>query len=117
MLFRSDLFGYGNGLQNGKLSPLPGFPVAVCANADSVSIDPTGQFLYVRNGSAGSVTARCPGLPRQCGSPGVAFGLLLQPRHPGRPAALATGHVLRGSIPGLRVPRQRFAHTRTDVHA
>ena len=53
---------------------------------------------------AGSLTARGPALPRQCGSTGVAFDLFLQPRHPGPPAALAAGHVLRGSIPGLRVP-------------
>ena len=53
---------------------------------------------------AGSLTARGPVLPRQCGSAGVAFGNLLLPRHPGPPAALAAGHVLRGSIPGPRVP-------------
>ena len=53
---------------------------------------------------AGSVTARGPMLPRQSGSTGVAFGLSPQPRHPGRPAAFATGHGLRGSIPGPHVP-------------
>ena len=53
---------------------------------------------------AGSLTARGPMPPRQSGSIGVAFGNLLLPRHPGQPAALATGHVLRGSIPGPRVP-------------
>ena len=53
---------------------------------------------------AGSVTARGPGLPCQCGSPGVAFGTSPLPRHPGPPATEVAGHVLRGSIPGLRVP-------------
>ena len=49
-------YQYSIDAQTGALSPLPGFPVAVGAKADSVSIDPTNQFLYVRNGSAGTVT-------------------------------------------------------------
>jgi len=53
---------------------------------------------------AGSLTARGPMPPRHIGSIGVAFGILLLPRHPGPPATLAAGHVLRGSIPGPRVP-------------
>ena len=53
---------------------------------------------------AGSLTARGPMPPRHIGSIGVTFGFLLQPRHPGPPTALAAGHVLRGSIPGPRVP-------------
>ena len=52
----------------------------------------------------GSVTARGRMPPRPIGSTGVAFGFLRQARHPGPPAVLVTGHVLRGSIPGLRVP-------------
>lgn len=53
----TNLFGYGIDAQTGALSALPGFPVAVGANADAISIDPTNQFLYVRSGSAGTVTA------------------------------------------------------------
>ena len=49
------MLGYSIDRQTGALNPVPGFPVAVGANADSVSIDPTNQFLYVRNGSAGTV--------------------------------------------------------------
>ena len=50
----SNLLGYSIDAQTGALSPLPGCAVAVGANADSVSIDPTNPFLYVRNGSAGT---------------------------------------------------------------
>jgi 6-phosphogluconolactonase (cycloisomerase 2 family) len=49
------VLGYSIDRQTGALNPLPGFPVAVGANADSISIDPTNQFLYVRNGGAGTV--------------------------------------------------------------
>ena len=49
------MLGYSIDPQSGTLNPLPGFPVAVGASADSVSIDPTNQFLYVRNGRAGNV--------------------------------------------------------------
>lgn len=52
----TDLLGYSVDGNSGALALLPGFPVAVGASADSVSIDPTNQFLYVRNGSAGTVT-------------------------------------------------------------
>ena len=52
----TDLFGFGIDKQTGALSPLPGFPLAVGATADSVSIDPKNQFLYVTNRSAGKVT-------------------------------------------------------------
>jgi 6-phosphogluconolactonase len=51
----TNVLGYSIDAQTGALSPLPGFPVAVGANADSISIDPTNQFLYVRNGSTGTV--------------------------------------------------------------
>ena len=53
---------------------------------------------------AGSLTARGPCLPRQCGRHGVTFGLAPQPRHPGQPEPYGPGHGLRGSIPGLHVP-------------
>jgi 6-phosphogluconolactonase len=51
----TNVLGYSMDAQTGALSPLPGFPVAVGANADSISIDPTNQFLYVTNGSVGTV--------------------------------------------------------------
>jgi 6-phosphogluconolactonase (cycloisomerase 2 family) len=51
----TNLLGYSIDARTGSLSPLSGFPVAVGADADSISIDPTNQFLYVRNGSAGTV--------------------------------------------------------------
>ena len=65
---------------------------------------PPGSRTKCLRACAGSLTARGPPLPRHCGSDGVAFDLLLQPRHPGPPAPLGAGHVLRGSIPGPRVP-------------
>ena len=43
-------------VNTGALSPLAGFPFAVDANATSIGIDPTNQFLYVSNGGAGTVT-------------------------------------------------------------
>jgi 6-phosphogluconolactonase (cycloisomerase 2 family) len=52
----TNVFGFSINKQTGALSPLPGSPVAVGAAADSVSIDPTNQFLYVTNRSAGKVT-------------------------------------------------------------
>jgi 6-phosphogluconolactonase (cycloisomerase 2 family) len=52
----TNVLGYSIDQLTGTLSPLAGFPVAVGANADSLTIDPTNQFLYVRNGSAGTVT-------------------------------------------------------------
>ena len=52
----TNLFGFSTDQQTGALSPLSGFPVAIGVNATSVSIDPTNQFLYVANGSAGTVT-------------------------------------------------------------
>lgn len=51
----TSVLGYSIDRQTGALSPLPGFPVAVGTNADSINIDPTNQFLYVRNSSAGTV--------------------------------------------------------------
>jgi len=52
----TSLFGFSINQQTGALSPLPGSPVAVGSTADSVSIDPTNQFLYVIDRSAGKVT-------------------------------------------------------------
>ena len=53
---------------------------------------------------SGSLTARGPRLPRQCGKHGVAFGMFPRPRHPVRPATAVAGHGFRSSIPGLPFP-------------
>ncbi|MGH7489787.1 MAG: beta-propeller fold lactonase family protein, partial [bacterium] len=53
----TSIIGYGIDPNTGALNPLSGFPIAVGANVRSVSIDPTNQFLYVANGSAGTVTS------------------------------------------------------------
>jgi 6-phosphogluconolactonase (cycloisomerase 2 family) len=50
------VFGYGIDRNTGALSPLPGFPVTVGANATTLSIDPTNQYLYVGNAGAGTVS-------------------------------------------------------------
>ena len=52
----TNVFGFSIDKKTGALSPLPGSPVAVGDTADSVSIDPANQFLYVTNHSAGRVT-------------------------------------------------------------
>jgi 6-phosphogluconolactonase len=52
----TQLFGYRIDEQTGALSALPGSPIAVGTSADSISVDVTNQFLYVRNGSAETVT-------------------------------------------------------------
>jgi 6-phosphogluconolactonase (cycloisomerase 2 family) len=52
----ANVLGYSFDVQTGALSPLLGFPVAVGAIADSISIDPTNHFLYVKNGSTGKIT-------------------------------------------------------------
>ena len=53
----TDLLGYSIDAITGALTALPGFPIAVGADVRSVSIDPANQFLYVANGSAGTVTS------------------------------------------------------------
>jgi 6-phosphogluconolactonase len=52
----TNVFGYRIDQKTGALDPLPGFPVGVGAEADTLSVDPTNQFLYVANGSAQAVT-------------------------------------------------------------
>jgi 6-phosphogluconolactonase (cycloisomerase 2 family) len=52
----TDLLGYSIDATTGELTALPGFPITVGADVRSASIDPTNQFLYVANGSAGTVT-------------------------------------------------------------
>ena len=49
------MFGFSIDAKTGELHALTGFPIAVGANASSLSIDPANQFLYVTNGSAGTV--------------------------------------------------------------
>ena len=52
----ASVVGYGIDATTGALTPLPGFPVAAGANAYSISIDPTNQFLYVTNDGAATVS-------------------------------------------------------------
>jgi 6-phosphogluconolactonase (cycloisomerase 2 family) len=51
----SNVFGFSIDRQTGALSPLPGSPFAVAGTADSMSIDPTNQFIYVTSSSAGKI--------------------------------------------------------------
>ena len=52
----ANVVGYGIDATTGALTALPGFPVATGANAYSVTIDPTNQFLYVANDGAANVS-------------------------------------------------------------
>jgi 6-phosphogluconolactonase (cycloisomerase 2 family) len=47
--------GYSIDGTTGTLTALPGFPVAAGANAYSITIDPTNQFLYVSNDGAATI--------------------------------------------------------------
>jgi 6-phosphogluconolactonase len=51
----ANVVGYGIDATTGALTPLLGFPVAAGANAYSVSVDPTNQFLYVTNDGAANI--------------------------------------------------------------
>ncbi len=51
----ANIVGYGIDATTGALTPLPEFPVAAGANAYSVSVDPTNQFLYVTNDGAANI--------------------------------------------------------------
>ena len=51
----ANIVGYMIDRNTGALSTLAGFPVAVGSKMTSLSIDPTNQFLYVGNGSPGTV--------------------------------------------------------------
>ena len=51
----TNLLAYMIDPNTGALSPLPGFPIAIGADSHAISIDPTNQFLYVRNGAAGTI--------------------------------------------------------------
>ena len=52
----TNIVGYAIDATSGALAALPGFPVAAGANAYSVNIDPTNQFLYVANDGAANVS-------------------------------------------------------------
>src|SRR5882762_4266311 len=52
----ASIVGYGIDATTGALTALAGFPVSAGANAYSVSIDPTNQFLYVANDGAANVS-------------------------------------------------------------
>jgi 6-phosphogluconolactonase (cycloisomerase 2 family) len=50
------ILGYAIDANTGALTALPGFPVAAGANAYSITVDPTNQFLYVANDGAANVS-------------------------------------------------------------
>jgi 6-phosphogluconolactonase (cycloisomerase 2 family) len=52
----ASVLGYGIDAATGALTPLPGFPVAAGANAYSITVDPTNQFLYVTNDGTANVS-------------------------------------------------------------
>ena len=52
----ASIVGYAIDATTGALTALPGFPVNAGANAYSVSIDSTNQFLYVTNDGAANIT-------------------------------------------------------------
>jgi 6-phosphogluconolactonase (cycloisomerase 2 family) len=51
-----NVLGYGIDATTGALTALPGFPVATGANAYSITVDPTNQFLYVANDGAANIS-------------------------------------------------------------
>jgi 6-phosphogluconolactonase (cycloisomerase 2 family) len=52
----ASIVGYAIDAASGALTALPGFPLAAGANANSVSIDWTNQFLYVANDGAANIS-------------------------------------------------------------
>lgn len=50
------IVGYASDIATGALTALPGFPVSTGANAYSVTINPTNQFLYVANEGAANIS-------------------------------------------------------------
>ncbi len=52
----ANIVGYAIDATTGALTALPGFPVAAGANAYSITVDPTNQFLYVTNDGAANVS-------------------------------------------------------------
>ena len=70
----ASILGYAIDGTTGALTALPGFPVTAGANAYSISIDPTNQFLYVTNDGSADVSgfrfdAGTGGLSPMTGSP------------------------------------------------
>jgi 6-phosphogluconolactonase (cycloisomerase 2 family) len=53
----ANVVGYAIDATTGALTPLPGFPVSAGANAYSITVDPTNQFLYVANDGAANIAA------------------------------------------------------------
>jgi DNA-binding beta-propeller fold protein YncE len=52
----ASIVGYAIDATTGALTVLPGFPMATGANANSITIDPSNQFLYVTNAGAASIS-------------------------------------------------------------
>jgi 6-phosphogluconolactonase len=52
----ASIVGYAIDATTGALTALPGFPVATGANAYSITVDPTNQFLYVTNDGAANIS-------------------------------------------------------------
>ena len=52
----ASIVGYAIDATTGALTALPGFPVAAGANAYSITVDPTNQFLYVANDGAANIS-------------------------------------------------------------
>ncbi len=74
------VIGYGIDATTGLLNSLPGFPVVSGANAYSITLDPTSQFLYVANNGSANVSgfnfnASTGGLTPIIGSPFAAGNL------------------------------------------
>jgi 6-phosphogluconolactonase len=72
--------GFGVDATTGLLTSLPGFPLVSGANAYSVTLDPTSQFLYVANNGSANVSgfridASTGGLTPITGSPFAAGNL------------------------------------------
>jgi 6-phosphogluconolactonase len=73
----ASVVGYRIDATTGALTPLPGFPVSAGANAYSITVDPTNQFLYVTNDGAANVSgftldASTGALTPMAGSPFLA---------------------------------------------
>jgi 6-phosphogluconolactonase len=52
----ASIVGYSIDANTGALTALKGFPVATGANAYSITVDPTNQFLYVANDGAANIS-------------------------------------------------------------
>jgi 6-phosphogluconolactonase (cycloisomerase 2 family) len=52
----ANVVGYRIDANTGALTPLAGFPVSAGADAYSITVDPTNQFLYVANDGAANIS-------------------------------------------------------------